>query len=106
MNDQEAKKRLFELLDEGAFQPVLNVDEEDVPDNKRDKLDQVKRATASERERFKNYETAEKMFQMYRDDLTSEAAEDVNEDLEALGLPRLEDCRLEVERAAKDLGIR
>jgi hypothetical protein len=106
MANQEAKKRLFEQLDKGAFQPVLRTSERDVPESKRDKLEHVKRATASERERFQNYDTAEKMYQMYRDDLTSQAADDVNRDLEDLDLPKLADCQQQVERTAKELGIR
>lgn len=106
MSEQEAKGRLFELLDREAFQPVLDTGPEDVPESKRDKLEHVKRATASERERFQNYESAEKMYQMFRDDLTSQAAESVNRDLEDLGLPKIGDCRQQVERTAQELGLR
>lgn len=101
-----AKTRLFELLDQGAFQPVLKTSDSDVPENKREKLDHVKRATASERERFQNYESAEKLYQMYRSDLTSKSAESVNRDLQELNLPQLADCKEQVENAAREMGIR
>lgn len=58
----------------------------------------VKRATESERERFK--------YQMYRDDLSSGAAESVNRDLEDLNLPKLGDCKQQFESTARELGIR
>ncbi|MCW8195911.1 hypothetical protein F6455_14040 [Proteobacteria bacterium 005FR1] len=106
MADQQAQKKLFEVPDKGAFQPVLNTNESDVPENKRDKLQHVKRATESERHRFRSYESAEKMYQMYRDDLSSGAAESVNRDLEDLDLPKLADCQQQVENTARELGIR
>jgi hypothetical protein len=106
MADQQAQKKLFDVLDKGAFQPVLRASENDIPENKRDKLEHVKRATESERERFKNYETAERMYQMYRDDLSSGAAESVNRDLGDLDLPKLADCQQQVENTARELEIR
>lgn len=106
MAEQDAKKQLFEFLDQKAFQPVLKANEGDVPENKRDKLEHVKRATASERERFQNYESAEKIYQMYHDDLSSGAAEDVNRDLRDLNLPRLADFQEQFDSRAHNLGIR
>lgn len=102
----DAKGRLFELLDQGAFQPILRANESDVPENKRDKLKRVKSATARERERFQNYESAEKLYQMYRSDLSSQAAQSVNRDLHDLDLPILADCKQQMENAARELSVR
>lgn len=53
----------------------------------------VQRATESERERFRRYDSAEKMVQMYRDDRSSDAAQKVHRRLRDLGLPTLPDVR-------------
>ena len=75
---QNAKRKLVDFLDERAFRPVIRAKPEDYPEGKRDKLRDVQRATESERERFRNYESAEKVYQMYRDDLTSDEAKEVD----------------------------
>ena len=106
MAKQDAKTQLFELLDKGTFQPVLRKREDEVPQSKLDKLKHVKRATESERERFQRYPSAEKLYQMYRSDLSSQAAESVNRDLQDLDLPVLADCQRQMEQAARELGVR
>lgn len=106
MADQNAKQRLFNMLDEGAFQPVLRASEKDVPESKRDKLEHVKRATADERDRYQNYGSAEKVYEMFHSDLTSQAAESVNRDLDDLDLPKLADCQKQFDEAARQMGIR
>jgi ribosomal 50S subunit-associated protein YjgA (DUF615 family) len=75
MSDKNAEEKLVEFLDKRAFQPVMRVDPDDFPEGKRDKLRHVQRATEDERNRYHQYVSAEKVYQMYRDDLSSDPAE-------------------------------
>lgn len=106
MGQRDAKSELFELLDQGAFQPVLKASEDDVPEEQRDQLLHVKLATAIERERFETYESVEELYQMYRDDLSSGALQTVNKDLRDLDLPILADLQQQVEKTVQELGLR
>jgi uncharacterized protein (DUF2267 family) len=106
MTDEDARRKLVDFLDERAFQPVLRAKPDDFPKDKRDQLADVQRSTESEQERFRNYESAEKVVQMYRDDLSSEAAQKVHRQLRDLGLPTLNDVRDEFEQRARELGVR
>jgi hypothetical protein len=101
-----AKDRLVRLLDEKVFQPILKAEPSDFAAAKRDKLEYVQRATESEQDRFRHYGSAREVYKMYRDDLTSWAAEHVNRDLQDLGLPRLKDVRDELERLAEEVGAK
>ncbi len=105
MTTQDAQEHLFRFLDQHAFQPVLEAREDDYPQDKRDELRHVKQATRRERERYQNYDSAQHLFQMYRDDLTSGAARRVDRELQDLNLPTLADCREEFEREANRVGV-
>lgn len=105
MADPDAKRKLLDCLDETAFQPVLRADAEDYPEDKRDVLRDVQRATRSERDRFRGYDTAEKVVDMFRDDLSSEPAQKIQRELHDLDLPTLGDVRDEFENLARDLGV-
>jgi hypothetical protein len=106
MADKSAKEKLVDFLDRRAFQPVLKADPEDLSEGKRDKLRHAQRATEDARDRYHHYESAEKVYQMYRDDLSSEAAEKVHRELRDLDLPTLHDIRDEFERLADEVGVR
>lgn len=101
----DARSRLVDFLDRKAFQPVLKADPSSYPEGKRAKLQDVKQATESERERFRNYESAQKVYEMFRDDLSSEPAKKVHRHLSDLGLPTLQDVRDEFEKLARDEGV-
>jgi hypothetical protein len=70
----EKQKKLFDWLDDKAFQPVLNKNPDDYSGDKKDKLEDVQRATRSERERYRNYSSAQDLYDNYQDDLTSDEA--------------------------------
>lgn len=99
-----AKEKLVDFLEEKAFRPILNADPEDFPESKRDKLKDVQRATESERDRFRGYDSAEEVYEMFRDDLTSDEADEVNRELRDLGLLTLHDVRGDFERLADEVG--
>jgi len=61
--------------------------------------------TESERERFQGYDSAKRVVEMYRDDLSSDEAKKVHRQLRDLGLPNLGNVRDEFERITRDLGV-
>ena len=99
-----AKDTLVEFLDRRAFRPVLQADPANYPESKRERVRHVQRATEDERERYHHYDSARKVYEMYRDDLTSDAAKEVHRELQTLGLPTLDDVRDEFERLATQVG--
>lgn len=103
MDDKQ--KKLFNFLDEKAFQPVLDKDPDDYSGDRKDELEDVQRATRSERERYRNYSSAQELYRNFHDDLTSDEAKEVNRELDALDLPKLADFEQEFDRRAEDVGV-
>jgi hypothetical protein len=101
----DARRRLVDLIEREALDPVLRAREEDYPEDRRGDLRRVKRASEAERERFRGYGSAEEVLRMYRDDLASDRAEEVDRRLERLRLPRLADIRDRLEAEARTLGL-
>lgn len=100
-----AKERLVDFLDRRAFTPVLQANPDSYPEDKRDELRDVQDATRAERERFHNYGSAREVYEMYKDDLSSEPAQKVHRQLHELELPTLGDFKAEFERLAQDAGV-
>lgn len=101
----DAKRKLVDYLDEKAFQPVLRAKPDDYPEGNRAKLADVQRATQSEAKRFQEYDSAEKVVDMYRDDLSSSRAKEIHRELRDLGLPTIEQVRDGFEKLAQELGV-
>jgi len=101
----EAKSRLVEFLDREAFDPILKANPDRYPDSKKDKLRDVQRATESEKKRYHEYSSAEQVYRMYRDDLSSEPAQKIDRELRDLDLPTLKDVREKFERLASEVGV-
>ncbi len=87
------KAQLLDFLDKHIFHPILHASERDLGNKQREDLEDLKRRTQDEMGRFHGYDSAEKLIQMYKDDLHSEAAKPINARLQDLGLPRLIDVR-------------
>jgi hypothetical protein len=102
----DSKRGMIEFLDKKAFDPVLHARPDSYPETKRAKLDDVQRATRSEKERYHHYSSAEQVYRMFRDDLSSEPAQKIHHELRELGLPTLKDIRGEFDKLASDLGVR
>lgn len=100
-----AKKKLIKFLDQKAFDPVLRARAERYPENKRTMLKNVQRSTKSERARYHRYSSAQKIVDMFRNDLHSELAHKVHRELGRLGLPKINDFRGDFERLAQRLGV-
>ncbi len=106
MADDNARKKLLDLIDHKAFDPVLNADPKDYPESQRNKLNDVQSTTRSTKKRYHDsYETAHDVYLNYKRDLSSAAAEDVSRELRDLDLPTLTDIKDEVEKKAHDLGV-
>lgn len=101
----EKQRKLFNWLDERAFQPILNADPADYSGDKKAKLKDVQQATRSERERYQNYSSAQDLYDNYEDDLDSDEAEKINRELDDLGLPKLSDFEKDFSRQAEEVGV-
>ncbi|HZC38229.1 MAG TPA: hypothetical protein VE221_06110 [Sphingomicrobium sp.] len=99
------KKELFDFLDRRAFKPVLDADLKDYSGDGKRKLADAQQATRSERERYKHYDSADELYRMFHDDLSSEPAKKVHRELTELGLPTLNDVRKEFDERAKEAGV-
>ena len=87
------KQELLDFLDKHVFLRILHASERDMSTKQREDLEDLKKRTQDEMGRFHGYNSAEKIVQMYKDDLTAPAAVPVNARLQDLGLPRLIDVR-------------
>ncbi len=105
MADQNAKERLYKLLDERAFKPVLDAKPDDYPESIRNRLARLKRATQRERERYRGYDSPQGVVTNFERDLHSDAAEKIHRELRDLSLPTINDVRDEFEALARDLGV-
>lgn len=95
-----SKTELLEFLDKHVFHRILNASERNLGTKQREDLENLKKRTEAEKARFHGYDSAEKIVQMYKDDLSSEAAKPVNARLQDLGLPRLVDVKEQFLRIA------
>ncbi len=103
----DAKKELVDFLESRAFKPVLSKTPDDYrSDSDRRKLADVQRATRSEVDRYrKEYSSAQQVIQMYKDDLTSEPAKEIDRELDQLGLPTLRDIEPQFRKKVQELGF-
>ncbi len=95
-----SKTELLEFLDKHVFHRILNASERNLGTKQREDLEDLKKRTEAEKARFHGYDSAEKIVQMYKDDLSSEAAKPINARLQDLGLPRLVDVKEQFLRMA------
>ena len=97
-----SKQELLDFLDKHVFLRILHASERDLGTKQREDLEDLKQRTQAEMGRFHGYDSAEKIVQMYKDDLHSEAAKPVNARLQDLGLPRLVEVRDECLKIAAE----
>lgn len=95
-----SKQELVSFLDHRVFDPILHASADKYSGKEREDLKFVQEKTQSEKDRYHHYGSAEEVIRMFKDDLNSEKAKQVNERLKHLGLPRLEDVRQEFEKKA------
>jgi hypothetical protein len=106
MTDKEKRQKLVRFLDEKAFDPVVHKSANDYSGKKRQKFEDVKRSTASEKKRFHDrYGTAEEVKKNYLSDLSSRTAKRKQRELDELGLPTLPEFRKEFMELCQKLGV-
>jgi hypothetical protein len=107
MPERDAREKLLALLDTKAFEPVLKASPDDYSSEaEKKKLQDLQQTTRSTQQSYhQKYKTAEKVQEMFRDDLHSEAAQKVHRELRDLGLPTLNDIQDEFEKLADELGV-
>lgn len=101
----DAKQQLVDFLIRRAFDPVLRAKSDGRSDSERRKLEHVQKATESEIERFRAYQSAQEVVTNFKRDLNSRAARKVHAELRALHLPTIEDIHEEFDAKARDLGV-
>lgn len=106
MPGDNAREKLLDFLDRKAFDPVLKASPDDYTnDAQKQKLKNVQKTTRNTKESYHKYGSAEKVRQMFRDDLHSDAAEDVHRELRDLGLPTLNEIEPEFTHLADQLDV-
>ncbi len=95
-----AKNELAHFLDQRVFNPILHASPKNRSENEKAELEDVQKRTRTEQERYHKYPSAEKLVEMYKADLHSPKAREVNAALKRLGLPILADVKDEFERLA------
>ena len=88
-----SKQELLDFLDKHVFLRILHASEHDLGTKQREDLEDLKKRTGDEMGRFHGYDSAEKIVQMYKDDLHSPHAVPVNARLQDHNLPRLVDVK-------------
>ena len=96
------KQELVSYLDRKVFDPILHASSDKYGGADHKALDDVKRRTETEKERYHHYSSAEDVRQNFESDLHSEAAKKVNSELKRLNLPRLADVKEEFMALAED----
>ncbi|WEX74296.1 hypothetical protein PYH37_001698 [Sinorhizobium numidicum] len=102
----DAKRQLVDFLVKRAFDPVMKARPDGRSDADRRKLEHVQKATQSEIERFRGYDSAEEVVVNFKRDLDSRAAKKIHAELKELKLPTINDIRDEFEKEASALGVR
>ena len=88
-----SKQELLDFLDKHIFLRILHASEHNLGTKEREDLEDLKKRTQDEMGRFHGYDSAEKIVQMYKDDLHSEKAKPINARLQDRNLPRLVDVK-------------
>ena len=95
-----SKSELLDLLDKHVFHPTLNAKPERYDEKQRKELRELQRRTEEEKARFHGYDSAERIVDVFREEIGSETARPMNARLKDLGLPTLPDVREQFLRLA------
>jgi hypothetical protein len=76
-----------------VFDPILRATDSGGSEHEKKELKEVQDKTQTEKERYHDYPSAEKVVEMYRSDLSSDNAREVNAKLKRLNLPMLADVK-------------
>jgi transposase len=108
MIENHEREQLLGYLDREAFEPVLKASPDDyASERQKEKLRDVQQLIRSTQQRYhKDYTSAGEVVHHFRRDLTSEATQQVHEDLHSLGLPALPDVKYGFNTLARKLGVK
>jgi hypothetical protein len=87
------KTELLNFLDKKVFHPVLNANFGHHSEKDRKELQKLQQRTEAQKARFHGYDSAERIIEMYKNDISSETERPANARLKDLGLPTLPDIR-------------
>ncbi len=104
---KNAREELLRFLDSKAFDPVLKASADRYhSEAAKKKLEDAKHSTENTKKRYhEEYGSAEEVVKRFKDDLNSEAARKVQNELKGLGLPTLPELSREFEELAGRMGI-
>ncbi len=88
---KNAREELLNFLDKKAFDPVLKASAERYhSESAKKKLEDAKQSTAGTKKRYhEEYGTAEEVLKRFKDDLSSEVAKKVQNELKGAGSPHV-----------------
>ncbi len=103
MASSNTRQKLLDFLNRKAFDPVLNGS----PDHNKSEADKkalehVQRGTKSEKERYASYESAQKVKEMFEDDLNSEPAKKIQPSLTSSTCPSCRTSKRNSSSSAKE----
>ena len=103
----DARQQLLDYLDKHAFDPVLKASLGDYQtEDKKKELRDVQGTTQSTKHRYHtSYTSAAGVYHNYQDDLSSDAAQSVDHELNDLGLPTLRSIKPGFEALVHKLGV-
>ncbi len=101
------KKQLVDFLDKKVFNPILEKRPEDYDSpSQKQMLSDIQRATETTKRRYHHqYESAERVRDMFHSDLRTDPAQRIQTESEELGLPTFQDVRADFEDVCKRVGL-
>ncbi len=88
-----SKQELLDFLDKHIFLPILHASERDLSIKQLEDLKDLKHRTHEDMGRYHGYDSADKIIEMYKGDISLESAKAINARLQDLSLPRMVDVR-------------
>ena len=105
MTGSDVAHRLFDFLDQHAFKPVLSARPESYSEAQREILRSAQADAQRVRARLDAHTSAAELYRSFHEVLASADSRRLHARLHELGLPALDDVRIDFEQMASDLGI-
>lgn len=102
---KSSRDKLIDYLDQKVFDPVVQADPTDFAETHRGDLTTLKAALHTAQLRYHNAGTAEKVREMFHNDLKAEEDLGIRAELRRLNLPTMQDIHAEFDRLCHDMGL-
>jgi len=102
---KDAKKELLNFIDHKAFDVILNKDAGKMDGKEKDELQELQRKTKKEKEKFHGYGSAKEVKDNFLQNVRSEPAHKLNNELKDFKLPVLPDLKDDFEALCEKLGV-